>query len=240
MGCDMQKMMGYIRRAVMEYSMIENGDRVAVGVSGGKDSVALLAGLAGVRRFMGIDFTIHALSLDNGFPGVETDFSPIETLCRQLDVPFTLRHTQIGTIVFAEREESNPCSLCARMRRGVLHDTAKELKCNKIALGHHYDDAVETFLMNLINEGRVGCFSPVSYLSRKDLTMIRPLVFAPEREIANAVRRAGLPVVKNPCPVDGCTERQWTKEFLSDLEKTHPGVTKRLFGSLRKGHVSNW
>lgn len=240
MGCDMQKLMGYIRRAVMEYAMIERGDHVAVGVSGGKDSVALLSGLAGARRFMGIDFTIHAVSLDNGFPGVETDFSPIEALCRDLDVPFTLRRTQIGAIVFAEREESNPCSLCARMRRGVLHDTAKALGCNKIALGHHYDDAVETFLMNLINEGRIACFSPVSYLSRKDLTMIRPLVFAPEREIANAVRGAGLPVVKNPCPVDGCTERQWTKEFLSELEKSHPGVKKRIYGSLRRGHVSNW
>lgn len=240
MGCDMQKIMGYIRRAVTEYKMIEDGDRVAVGVSGGKDSVALLAGLAGARRFMGIDFSIAAVSLDNGFPGVQTDFSPLEALCGELEVPFFLRRTQIGTIVFAEREESNPCSLCARMRRGVLHDAAKELGCNKIALGHHYDDAVETFLMNLINEGRVGCFSPVSYLSRKDLTMIRPLVFAPEREIANAVRRAGLPVVKNPCPVDGCTERQWTKEFLTDLEKTHPGVTKRMFGALCRGHISNW
>lgn len=240
MGCDMQKIMGYIRRAVTEYKMLEDGDRVAVGVSGGKDSVALLAGLAGARRFMGIDFAIFAVSLDNGFPGVHTDFSPIEALCQRLEVPFFLRRTQIGTIVFAEREESNPCSLCARMRRGVLHDAAKELGCNKIALGHHYDDAVETFLMNLINEGRVGCFSPVSYLSRKDLTMIRPLVFAPEREISNAVRRAELPVVKNPCPVDGCTERQWTKEFLTDLEKTHPGVTKRMFGALCRGHISNW
>lgn len=240
MGCDMQKIMGYIRRAVTEYKMLEDGDRVAVGVSGGKDSLALLAGLAGVRRFMGIDFAMSAVSLDNGFPGVQTDFSPIERLCEKLEVPFFLRRTQIGTIVFAERGESNPCSLCARMRRGVLHDAAKELGCNKIALGHHYDDAVETFLMNLINEGRVGCFSPVSYLSRKDLTMIRPLVFAPEREIANAVRRAELPVVKNPCPVDGCTERQWTKEFLADLEKTHPGVTKRMFGALCRGHISNW
>lgn len=240
MGCDMQKMMGYIRRAVTEYDMLSNGDRVAVGVSGGKDSVALLVGLAGVRRFIGIDFSITAVSLDNGFPGVTTDFSPIEALCKELEVPFRLRNTQIGTVVFAEREESNPCSLCARMRRGVLHDTAKELGCNKIALGHHYDDAVETFLMNLVNEGRIGCFSPVSYLSRKDLTMIRPLVFAPEREIANAVRRAGLPVVKNPCPVDGRTQRQWAKEFLADLERSHPGVTKRLFGAIQRGHVSGW
>lgn len=236
----MQEIMGYIRRAVEEYRMIEDGDTVAVGVSGGKDSVALLAGLAGVRRFIGIDFTLKAVTLDNCFNGEEGDFSPIADLCGSLGVEYILRRTDIGQIIFGERGESNPCSLCARMRRGMLHDTAKANGCNKIALGHHFDDAVETFLMNLFNEGRIGCFSPVSYLSRKDLTMIRPLIFATEREVRNAVNRAGLPVVKSKCPVDGCTERQWTKEFLYDMEKTHPGITKRIFGAIRRGHVSGW
>ena len=236
----MQEIMGYIRRAVEEYRMIEDGDTVAVGVSGGKDSVALLAGLAGVRRFIGIDFTLKAVTLDNCFNGEEGDFSPIADLCGSLGVEYILRRTDIGQIIFGERSESNPCSLCARMRRGVLHDTAKANGCNKIALGHHFDDAVETFLMNLFNEGRIGCFSPVSYLSRKDLTMIRPLIFATEREVRNAVNRAGLPVVKSKCPVDGCTERQWTKEFLYDMEKTRPGITKRIFGAIRRGHVSGW
>lgn len=236
----MQEIMGYIRRAVEEYRMIEDGDTVAVGVSGGKDSVALLAGLAGVRRFIGIDFTLKAVTLDNCFNGEEGDFSPIADLCGSLGVEYILRRTDIGQIIFGERSESNPCSLCARMRRGVLHDTAKANSCNKIALGHHFDDAVETFLMNLFNEGRIGCFSPVSYLSRKDLTMIRPLIFATEREVRNAVNRAGLPVVKSKCPVDGCTERQRTKEFLYDMEKTHPGITKRIFGAIRRGHVSGW
>lgn len=236
----MQEIMGYIRRAVEEYRMIEDGDTVAVRVSGGKDSVALLAGLAGVRRFIGIDFTLKAVTLDNCFNGEEGDFSPIADLCGSLGVEYILRRTDIGQIIFGERGESNPCSLCARMRRGVLHDTAKANGCNKIALGHHFDDAVETFLMNLFNEGRIGCFSPVSYLSRKDLTMIRPLIFATEREVRNAVNRAGLPVVKSKCPVDGCTERQWTKEFLYDMEKTHPGITKRIFGAIRRGHVSGW
>lgn len=236
----MQEIMGYIRRAVEEYRMIEDGDTVAVGVSGGKDSVALLVGLAGVRRFIGIDFTLKAVTLDNCFNGEEGDFSPIADLCGSLGVEYILRRTDIGQIIFGERGESNPCSLCARMRRGVLHDTAKANGCNKIALGHHFDDAVETFLMNLFNEGRIGCFSPVSYLSRKDLTMIRPLIFATEREVRNAVNRAGLPVVKSKCPVDGCTERQWTKEFLYDMEKTHPRITKRIFGAIRRGHVSGW
>ena len=236
----MQEIMGYIRRAVEEYRMIEDGDTVAVGVSGGKDSVALLAGLAGVRRFIGIDFTLKAVTLDNCFNGEEGDFSPIADLCGSLGVEYILARTDIGQIIFGERSESNPCSLCARMRRGVLHDTAKANGCNRIALGHHFDDAVETFLMNLFNEGRIGCFSPVSYLSRKDLTMIRPLIFATEREVRNAVNRAGLPVVKSKCPVDGCTERQWTKEFLYDMEKTHPGITNRIFGAIRRGHVSGW
>ncbi|HIX65947.1 MAG TPA: tRNA 2-thiocytidine biosynthesis TtcA family protein [Candidatus Anaerotruncus excrementipullorum] len=236
----MQKIMGYLRRAVEEYQMLANGDVVAVGVSGGKDSVALLAGLAGVRRFLGVDFRLEAITLDNCFDGVETDFTPIRQLCDRLEVPYTLRRTDIGKIIFQDRGESNPCSLCARMRRGLLHDQAKALGCNKIALGHHYDDAVDTFIMNLFNEGRIGCFQPVSYLSRKDLTMIRPLLFAPERELRNAVARAGLPVVKSRCPVDGCTERQWTKEFLAGLERTHPGVTKRIFGAMRRAHVSGW
>ena len=236
----MQKIMGYLRRAVEEYQMLADGDVVAVGVSGGKDSVALLAGLAGVRRFLGVDFRLEAITLDNCFDGVESDFTPIQQLCDRLEVPYTLRRTDIGKIIFQDRGESNPCSLCARMRRGLLHDQAKALGCNKIALGHHYDDAVDTFIMNLFNEGRIGCFQPVSYLSRKDLTMIRPLLFAPERELRNAVARAGLPVVKSRCPVDGCTERQWTKEFLAGLERTHPGVTKRIFGAMRRAHVSGW
>ena len=240
MGLLMQQIMGYIRRAVTEYQMIQNGDCVAVGVSGGKDSVALLAGLAGVRRYIGIDFTLKAITLDNRFSGADTDFSPIEQLCEQLGVEYILRRTNIGEIIFQERSESNPCSLCARMRRGVLHDTAKAHGCNKLALGHHYDDAVETFLMNLFNEGRIGCFQPVTYLSRKDLTMIRPLIFAPERDIRNTVNRVGLPVVKSKCPADGCTERQWTKEFLYKMEKDHPNITKRIYGAIRRSHINGW
>ena len=192
----MQRILGYMRKAVQEFDLIQDGDRIAVGVSGGKDSVALLVGLARLRRFIGIDFSLTALTLDPQFGGVPGDYSAIEELCAQLEVPYVLKRTQIGEIVFDARQESNPCSLCARMRRGALHDAAKEAGCNKIALGHHYDDVIETFLMNLFNEGRIGCFAPKTYLSRKDLWMIRPLVFAPEKEIRRAVENTRSSVSK--------------------------------------------
>ena len=236
----MQRIMGYMRKAIQEYKMIENGDRIAVGISGGKDSLALAAGLAGLRRFIGIDFTLVGITLDPGWNGQYTDFTPLQQLCEKWGMEYHVIRTEIGPIVFEAREESNPCSLCARMRRGALHDAAKAHGCNKIALGHHYDDAVETFVMNLFQEGRIGCFSPVTYLSRKDITMIRPLVFAPEHEIASAVRKAELPIVKSQCPVDGATTREWTKNWLREMEKEHRGITHRIFGAMKRGNISGW
>ena len=187
----MQRIMGYMRKAIQEYGMIEPGDRIAVGISGGKDSIALAAGLAGLQKFIGIPFQLVGVTLDPGWNGQRTDYGPIGQMCESMGMAYHVLETEIGPIVFEAREESNPCSLCARMRRGALHDAAKQFGCNKIALGHHYDDAVETFVMNLFHEGRVGCFSPVTYLSRKDLTMIRPLILSPEPEIASAERKAG-------------------------------------------------
>ena len=236
----MQKIAGVIRKAVTEYNMIEDGDVIALGISGGKDSVCLLAGLAKLRQFAGIDFTVKAVTLDPCFGGVETDYTPIEELCRQLEVEYRILRTDIGQIVFDVRKETSPCSLCARMRRGALHDAAKEMGCNKIALGHHKDDAIETFMMNLFNEGRVGCFSPVSYLSRKDLTLIRPLVLAEESQVTAAVARNSLPVVKSVCPVDGETSRQWTKEWLREMEREHEGIKRRIFTALRNSHINGW
>ena len=236
----MQKMLGYMRRAVTEYGMLCDGDRVAVGVSGGKDSLVLLCGLVRLRSFLGVDFSVTAITLDPCFGGEQTDYGPIEALCAELQVPYIIKRTEIGHIIFDLRRESNPCSLCARMRRGCLHDAALAAGCNKIALGHHYDDAVETFVMNLFNEGRIGCFSPVTYLSRKDLTMIRPMVFAPEREVARCARRLQLPVVKSRCPADGHTRREWTKQFLREMERNDHGFKERLFGAMRRGHVSDW
>jgi tRNA(Ile)-lysidine synthase TilS/MesJ len=237
----MQELAGYMRKAIEEYTMIETGDRVAVGVSGGKDSVATLAGLVKLRDFIGIPYEIVAVTIDPCFGNRETDYSPIEALCKEWGIPYILRRSELGTIIFEERKEKNPCSLCARMRRGMLHDLAKEHGCNKLALGHNYDDAVETFMMNLFHEGRIGCFQPVTWLSRKELTVIRPLMLMPERNIRNTVARLGLPVVKSKCPADGNTARQSMKEWLVHMETSgHPGLTKRIFGAIRRGHIDHW
>ncbi|MGN0642890.1 MAG: tRNA 2-thiocytidine biosynthesis TtcA family protein [Huintestinicola sp.] len=236
----MQKMLGYMRRAIQEYDMLADGDKVAVGVSGGKDSMVLLNGLILLRRFIGIDYTLCAVTLDPRFGGTDGDYSAVAELCESTGTEFHLIPTHIGEIVFDIRKEENPCSLCSRMRRGALHDAAKEYGCNKIALGHHYNDAVETFIMNLFTEGRIGCFSPVSYLSRKDLTLIRPMVFAPEKEIRRAAERNGLSVVKSKCPADGHTNRERTKQFIADMERQDKGFTDRLFGAMRRAGIDGW
>ena len=235
-----QKIAGYMRKAIAEYQMLEPGDRLALGISGGKDSLAMLAGLCRLREYLDIPFDMEAFTLDPGFSGEQTDYSPIEALCREWGVPYTVRRTGIGEIIFDVRKEQNPCSLCARMRRGALHDLCKEHGCNKLALGHNWDDAVETFVMNLFQEGRIGCFSPVTYLSRKDLTVIRPLIYAPEKEILGAVRKAGLPIVKSKCPVDKTTNRQQTKDWLAEMDQKDHGFSKRLFGAMKRAHVDGW
>ena len=193
-----QRILSHVRKAVEEYDMIENGDRIAVGISGGKDSLTLLCALAHLRIFLKKEFTIVALTIDMGFEG--SDFSAIAKLCEELEVEYKVIPTEIYEIIFNVRKEKNPCSLCARMRRGALHDASKELGCNKIALGHHYDDVVETFMLNLFFEGRIGAFSPVTYLSRKDITLIRPLIYTHEKEIVSFANKEEIPVVKSPCP----------------------------------------
>lgn len=236
----MQRILGYMRKAIQEFDLIENGDKIAVGVSGGKDSAALLDGLCRLKRFIGIDYDIVAVTLDPCFNGQPGDYSAVAELCGKYGVSYIIQRTHIGEIVFDIRKEQSPCSLCARMRRGALHDAAVAAGCNKIALGHHFDDAVETFLMNLFIEGRIGCFSPKSYLSRKKLYMIRPLVFAPEKEIKKSAARANLPVVKSKCPVDGATKRQEIKEFLREREREDEGFKLRLFGAMRRSGIDGW
>ena len=236
----MQKILGYMRKAIQEFDLIQDGDKIAVGVSGGKDSLVLLEGLVRLKRFIGIDYEVTAITLDPRFGGIDGDYSSVEEMCQRLGVDSILKRTHIGEIVFDVRQETNPCSLCARMRRGALHDAAKEAGCNKIALGHNYDDAVETFVMNLFNEGRLGCFAPKSYLSRKDITMIRPLVFAPEKEVRNAAKRSGLEVVKSKCPADGHTSREETKRFLAERNKADKGFSDRIFGAVRRAGLDGW
>lgn len=220
--------------------MIKEGDRIAVGVSGGKDSIALLAAMANLRKFYPEKFELVAITLDPRFGGEDGDYSEIEKLCEELEVEYIVKRTQLAEVIFDIRKESNPCSLCARMRRGALHDAAIASGCNKIALGHHLDDVAETFIMNLFNGGTLDCFMPVTYLSRKDLYMIRPMIFARESDCARVVRRANLPVVKSRCPADGTTERQEVKEFLDSLEKKYGSVRHKILGAMQRKGVNGY
>lgn len=229
----LQKLLSYTRQAVNDYNMIDEGDKIAVGVSGGKDSICLLIALAQLRRFFPYKFDIEAVTVSLGFPGC--DYSSIKNLCDSLDVRYTVIDTQIGRIVFDERKEDNPCSLCAKMRKGALNSAAEELGCSKVALGHNKDDVIETFMMSLIFEGRLGCFSPVSFLERKSLYSIRPLIYVSEYEARSFAKNYG--IVKNPCPADGSTKRQEIKELIRSLEKTYPNLNQKIFGAVQRGLV---
>lgn len=237
----MQKVLSLVRKAVQEYDMIAEGDKIAVGVSGGKDSMLTLAALNELRRFYPVKYDLVAVIIDLRFDGTDTDCAGIQAYCESIGVPFHIKRTDIGQIVFYIRKEENPCSLCAKMRRGSLHDIAKELGCNKIALGHHTDDAAETFLMNLFMEGRIGCYSPVTWLSRKEVTVIRPLSWMREQEVVAAVNRLGIPVMKNKCPHDHEGQRKQMKTFLDELAKTRfPQAHERILGAMRRSHISGW
>ncbi|MEE1011553.1 MAG: tRNA 2-thiocytidine biosynthesis TtcA family protein [Acutalibacteraceae bacterium] len=236
----MQKLLSHMRAACQQYEMIKEGDKIAIGVSGGKDSMALLAGMANLRRFYPEKFDIVAITLDPRFNKVDGDYSEIEKLCKELDVEYVIKRTQLAEVIFDIRKESNPCSLCARMRRGALHDAAKEHGCNKIALGHHLDDVAETFIMNLFNGGTLDCFMPVTYLSRKDIYMIRPMIFARESDCARVVRKENLPVVKSNCPADGTTERQEVKEMLSSFEKKYGDIRSKILGAMQRKNINGY
>ena len=236
----MQKLMSRIRAAMEKYNMIEDGDRIAVGLSGGKDSVALLAALAEMRRFYPKKYDVIAITVDMRFDNTDTDFSLLEEFCKRIDVPFVVRRTELADIIFNIRKESNPCSLCAKMRRGILHDVAVENGCNKVALGHHMDDAVETFFMNLLKGGNISSFFPVTYMSRKDLYIIRPMVLASESLVAGAVKHSDLPVVKSKCPMDKTSEREKTKELVRMLNKEYPQLREKVIGALQRRGLDNW
>ncbi len=234
----LQKLLSYTRKAVDDYQMIQDGDKIAIGISGGKDSLALLYALNSLRQFYPKKFDIHAICVDLGL--TPFDLSEISILCESFNVPFTVVKTQIAEIVFDARNESNPCSLCAKMRKGALNNAAEELGCNKVALGHNKDDIVETVMMSLFFEGRYYCFPPITYMERTKLYSIRPLLYTPESEVRAFGRKYDLPIVKSPCPVDGHTKREYMKNLIKEQSKEFPGLPDRLFSSLQRSEVPGW
>ncbi len=234
----LQQLLSYTRKAIDDYKMIAKDDKIALGISGGKDSLALLYAMHGIKRFYPIPFTLEAISIDLGI--AETDYSRIRALCESMEIPFHVVKTQIGEIIFDERKETNPCSLCAKMRKGAFNDRAKELGCSKLAYAHHKDDVIETLLMSLIFEGRYHSFSPVTYLDRSDITLIRPLIYVNECDIVGFKNRYELPVFKNPCPADGYTKREYTKDLIKKLTEENPGLRERLFHAVTDGPLPAW
>ena len=233
----MQKLVGLVRRCVEDYNMIEVGDRIGVGVSGGKDSLALLVLLAELRKYHSAHFTLEAITIDLG---LGMDYSNIENLCRELDVPFNLIKTEIAPIIFDYRKEKNPCSMCSKMRRGALNQALLDLGLNKLALGHHYDDAVETFMMSLIFEGRISCFQPVTDLDRTGIIQIRPMLYIHEKTVDSFAIRQGLPVLENRCPIDKETKREEIKQLIYNLSATYPDLKERIFGAMQRYPLPAW
>ena len=232
------KITSYVRRCIDDYDMIGVGETVAVGVSGGKDSMVLLCAMANLRRFHPSGFKLHAVTLDMGIEGM--DFSPVEELCKELDVPYTQEASDIARVVFEDRKEKNPCSLCSTLRRAKLCCIVNKLGIKKIALAHHYDDAVETFLLSLLYEGRIHCFHPVTYLDRTDVTQIRPMLYVEEKTIKNFEAAKGLKIVNNPCPMNGVSKREDVKMLLQLLSTKHPDIKSKLFGAMKRLPLKGW
>ena len=234
----MQQVYSVVRKAIDDYHMIDEGDKIAIGISGGKDSLTLLYALHGLRRFYPKHFEIHAVTVDLGFKNLNLD--KIKELCKSLDVEYTIIKTDIAQIIFEDRKEENPCSLCAKMRKGALNQAIKEICCNKVAYAHHKDDVVETMLMSLIFEGRFHTFSPVTYLDRMDLTVIRPLMYMNEVDVIGFVNKNQVPVVKSPCPADGYTKREYVKNLVKSLNQENPGVKERMFTAIINSNLKGW
>lgn len=233
----MQKLMGLVRRCVDDYHMIESGDKIAVGISGGKDSLVLLMLLAGLREYFDKPFELQAITIDMG---LGMDYSPIAGLCEKWNVSYTVVKTEIGPIIFDYRKEKNPCSMCAKMRRGALNQAILERGFHKLALGHHYDDAVETFVMSLLFEGRISCFQPVTNLDRTGIVQIRPLLYIHEKTVDNFAQRENLPVLTNRCPVDKTTKREEVKQLIFQLSQTYPDLKERIFGAMQRYPLPEW
>ena len=234
----LQQLLSYTRKAVDDYQMIEDGDHIAVGISGGKDSLTLLYALHGLKRFYPKQFKLSAITVDLGYE--KFDVEPLSALCEELEVPYKVVKTNIARILFEERKESNPCSLCAKMRKGALNDAVKEMGCNKVAYAHHKDDIIETMLLSLIFEGRFHSFSPKTYLDRMDLTVIRPMMYVDEMDVIGFQHKYNLPVAKSRCPIDGFTKREYAKDLVKQLNQEHPGARNRMFTAILNGNISGW
>ncbi len=234
----LQRLLSLTRKAVDEFQMIQPGDHIAIGISGGKDSLTLLCALSALRRFYPNPFTLEAITVSLGFEGF--DLTAVRKLCESLEVPYTVVETQIGKIVFEERREENPCSLCAKLRKGAFNAKAKELGCNKIAYAHHKNDVVETLMMSLLFEGRLHTFEPVTHLEKTDLTLIRPIIYVEEPDVKGFVNKYQLPVVKNPCLADGYTKRQYAKDLIAQINRDHPGSMERMFTAVIRSDFDSW
>lgn len=234
----LQQLLSYTRKAIDDYQMIDEGDHIAIGISGGKDSLTLLYALHGLQRFYPKKFILSAITVDLGYEKFDTE--PLRKLCEELGIPYHVVKTYIAQILFEERKESNPCSLCAKMRKGALNDAAEELGCNKIAYAHHKDDIIETMLLSMLFEGRFHSFSPKTYLDRMKLTVIRPMMYVEESNVIGFQRKYNLPVAKSRCPIDGLTKRQYAKDLVKQLNTEHPGAKNRMFTAILNGNISGW
>lgn len=234
----LQKLLGYIRKAVDEYNMIEQGDKIAVGLSGGKDSVALLVALNSLKQFYPKKFELEAITISLNFDGM--DFLPMINLCKELNINYTIENTFISQIVFDERKEKNPCSLCSKLRKGALNNAAKKLGCNRVALGHNKDDIIQTFFLSLFYESRINTFAPVTFLDRKQIYSIRPLMYARETDIKSFVKDSNLPIIKNLCPANGNTKRAQIKEFIYENEKNYDCFDEKIFGAIKRSNIYGW
>lgn len=235
---DMRKLLSYTRKAVDDYNMIKEGDKIAIGISGGKDSLALALALKGLQRFYPKKFELQAIMIDLGFD--YADFTILKNFFEKHEIPFTIINTSIGEIVFEERKEKNPCSLCSKMRKGAFNEAAIKFGCNKVALGHHKNDIIETLFLCMFFEGRIYSFSPVTYLDKMNLYAIRPLLYTSEREVIAFKNKFELPVMKNPCPADGYTKREYIKDLLKKLNKENPGLNDRIFKSITNSNINGW
>lgn len=234
----MRRITSCVRKAIEEYDMIQEGDKVGVGISGGKDSLVLAAALATISRYYPKKFTVVGLTLDMGYCA---DYGDIKKFCEEYGIEHKVKYTNIKEVIFDYRKEKNPCALCAKMRRGALNDFAIEQGCRRVALGHHSDDVLETFMLSLLYEGRINCFSPVTYLDRSGIYQIRPMIYAKESDIRGVVRRLNVPVLKSSCPADGVTKRQYAKELIGKIEReTTPGLKKRLFTAIQNSEIDGW